>query len=344
MNKLLTLLLALFLAYSCSISQKGKTSDPGAYRVAFYNVENLFDTDDDPNNAGDDEYLPNSKKNWTPVRYQMKLDHLAKVVDGMGYPAIVGLAEVENAKVLEDFCNNTSLKAHNYGYVHLESPDFRGIDVALLYKKKVFKVISSDTIRIRFPVGMIPEYPNYTTRDLLLVEGKFNGKENLHIIVAHLPSRSGGQKETEPRRRYVASKIGEEIAAIFNLDSSANIIVMGDMNDEPTDPSMTQDIGAQSFASNFLEISMYNCFSGLKENGQGSYRYKGDWNMLDQIILSTNLARGNKELKYTKSGIFQQEWMMYKDEKYGLSPSRTYGGDRYFGGYSDHLPVWVELK
>ena len=119
---------------------------------------------------------------------------------------------------------------------------------------------------------------------------------------------------------------------------------MGDMNDEPTDPSMTQDVGAQSFASSFLKNSMYNCFSGLEENGQGSYRYKGDWNMLDQIILSTNLAKGNKKLHYARSGIFQQEWMMYKDEKYGFSPSRTYGGDRYFGGFSDHLPVWVELK
>ncbi|MCF8243914.1 MAG: endonuclease [Saprospiraceae bacterium] len=344
MNKLLTLLLTLFLAYSCSIPKTGKTADPGDYRVAFYNVENLFDTDDDPTNAGDDEYLPGSKKNWTPARYQMKLDHLARVVEGMGYPALIGLAEVENARVLEDFCNKTSLKAHNYGYVHFESPDFRGIDVAFLYKKNVFKVTSSDTVRIKFPVGMIPEYPNYTTRDLLLVEGKFNGKEKLYIIVAHLPSRSGGQKETEPRRRHVASQIGGEIAAIFKSDGNANIIVMGDMNDEPTDPSMAQNIGAQSFDGNFSNTTMYNCFSELKEKGLGSYRYKGDWNMLDQVILSTNLAKGNKKLHYARSGIFQQEWMMYKDEKYGLSPSRTYGGDRFFGGYSDHLPVWVELK
>ena len=343
MNKIVTAFFALFLLAQCTVSKSAQSTDPGSYRVAFYNVENLFDTVDDPATP-DEEFLPESKKNWTPERYQKKLDHLAKVVEGMGYPALIGLAEVENEAVLKDFCEKTSLRPHDYGIVHFESPDIRGIDVALLYKKSMFTVTAADTIRIKFPAGMVPDNPNYTTRDLLVVEGKFKGKDNLHLIVAHLPSRSGGQQETEPRRMHVASQIGRKVDAIFKQEPNANIVVMGDMNDEPTDPSMLQNLDAQPLGSSFSTSSIYNCFSKLMADGLGSYRYKGDWNMLDQIMLSTNLMQGTKHLKYAKSAIFQADWMMYKDEKYGLSPSRTYGGDRYFGGYSDHLPVYVEMK
>ncbi len=319
-------------------------STPGDNRIAFYNVENLFDTTDDPDNTGDDEFLPSSKKNWTPERYQTKLDHLAKVVEGMGYPALIGLAEVENEAVLKDFCEKTSLKAHNYGIVHFESPDFRGIDVAMIYKKSQFEVLDADPVTIKFPAGMIPDKPNYSTRDLLVVSGKFQGNEILHLIVAHLPSRSDGEKETEPRRMLVAAQINKEAAAIFKQEKKANIIVMGDMNDEPTNLSMTQSLGAQAFGSKVSAGALYNCFSNLQKEGKGSYRFRGDWNMLDQIVVSSNLVEEGKHLEYVNSTIFQADWMMYKDEKYGLSPSRTYGGDRYFGGYSDHLPIYVELR
>lgn len=343
MNKLLTLVLAGFLLAQCATQKVAQSTSPGDYRIAFYNVENLFDTGDDPATP-DEEFLPQSKKKWTPERYQIKLEHLAKVVEGMGYPALLGLAEVENRKVLEDFCQKTSLKSQDYGIVHFESPDFRGIDVAFLYKKSQFKVTATDTIRIHFPTGMIPDMPNYTTRDLLVVEGIFQGKEKLSIIVAHLPSRSGGQKETEPRRQFVAAQIEQKVAEIFKQDAAANIIVMGDMNDEPTDPSMTKSLDAQPLGSQMQDEKLYNCFTKLKADGFGSYHYKDAWNMLDQVMLSTNLMKGTKQLKYRNSVIFQADWMMYRDEKYGLSPNRTYGGDRYFGGYSDHLPVYVEMK
>lgn len=344
MNKFLVGLFGLILLAQCSLLNKTQSvQDVGRYRIGFYNVENLFDTVDDPNTP-DEEFLPGSKKNWTLERYQTKLDHLARVVEGMGYPSLLGLAEVENETVLKDFCNKTSLKSQDYGIVHFDSPDFRGIDVALIYKKSVFKVTFSDKVRIQFPTGMISDIPNYTTRDLLVVEGKFQGKEKLHIIVAHLPSRSGGQQETEPRRIYVASQIDKVVKAIFNKDPDANVIVMGDMNDEPTNPSISQSLGAQPLVGGFSNSSIYNCFYKLQQDGKGSYRFKGDWNMLDQIMVSTNLIQGTKQLKYSNSTIFQADWMMYKDEKYGLSPSRTYGGDRYFGGYSDHLPVYIELR
>ncbi|MCU0345954.1 MAG: endonuclease [Saprospiraceae bacterium] len=346
MTRLITLILAAFLLAQCKAPKSATVpaiATPGDQRIAFYNVENLFDTVDDPKNMGDDEYLPTSKKKFTPERYQTKLDHLAKVVKGMGYPALIGLAEVENAAVLKDFCEKTSLQAHGYGYVHFESPDFRGIDVALLYKKSRFSVAEAEAVRIQFPVGMIPDKPDYTTRDLLVVEGKFGGTVLLHLIVAHLPSRSDGQKETEPRRQHVAAQIAKQTAAILQKNKAANIVIMGDMNDEPTDPSMSQSLGAQALGTSLADGKLYNCFSQLHAEGKGSYRFRGDWNMLDQIILSTPLMDEKSPVHYQRSVIYQAEYMMYMDEKYGLSPSRTYGGDRYFGGYSDHLPIYVEL-
>lgn len=344
MKKILPFLSLLFLLAQCGTPKSTQTASPGDYRIGFYNVENLYDNLDDPANKGDDEFLPGSKKQYTAERYQTKLEHLAKVVEGMGYPVLLGLAEVENEKVLKDFTEKTSLHAKDYGIVHFESPDFRGIDVAFLYQKNLFQVTQTDTVRIHFPTGMIPDIPNYTTRDLLIVEGKFLGKDLLHIIVAHLPSRSGGQKETEPRRQYVASQIRKQVAAIFQSDPGANIIVMGDMNDEPTDPSMAENLGALPIGAAMKDQTMYNCFSDLKAKGKGSYHYKENWNMLDQIILSSSLVKGTRQLKYSSSVIFGEEWMMYKDEKYGFSPNRTYGGDRYYGGYSDHLPVYVSMK
>ncbi len=345
-SKFISCLIIAFLL-GCTGSKKvvnsPETATPSVTRIAFYNVENLFDTVDDPANTGDDEFLPASKKSWTPERYQTKLDHLAKVVEGMAYPALIGMAEVENAAVLKDFCEKTSLNALGYDFVHFESPDFRGIDVALIYQKSQFTVNESKHIKVVFPKGMIPDKPDYTTRDLLVVEGVFLGKHYTHVIVAHLPSRSDGMKETEARRMHVAELMKKEVDAILSKSPKANIIIMGDMNDEPSNASMTQSLGilpSDKFVSNHL----YNCFSKQEQDGLGSYRYKGDWNMLDQIIVSGNVFYSSKENNSIEAHIFQAPWMLYSDTKYGDSPNRTYGGDRYFGGYSDHLPVYIDLE
>ncbi|MBK8567348.1 MAG: endonuclease [Saprospiraceae bacterium] len=348
MTRFFLFCLLSFFLFGCSNSKKAATirelDNIGNCRLAFYNVENLFDIVDDPTNTGDNEYLPTSKKAWTPERYQVKLDHLAKVVEGMGYPTLIGMAEVENANVLKDFCEKTSLKQHNYGFVHFESPDFRGIDVALVYKKSQFNMLDAKPIKVEFPVGMIPDKPDYTTRDLLLVKGEFGNGATVQVMVAHLPSRSDGEKETEPRRMHVASLIKKQVESIAKKDGSASFILMGDMNDEPSNNSMSQSLGALPIGNLTAANKLYNCFSKFQQDGLGSYRYRGDWNMLDQIILSGNLVQGKNNLNYVDANIFQAPWMMYNDEKYGISPSRTYGGDRYFGGYSDHLPIYVDLK
>jgi endonuclease/exonuclease/phosphatase family metal-dependent hydrolase len=328
---------------SCTAGKRISSARTGDYRIAFYNVENLYNAVDDPA-PNDEEFTPGSKKVWTQERYQTKLEHLAKVVEGMSYPALLGLAEVENAAVLKDFCEKTSLSTKDYSICHFESPDFRGIDVALLYRKPVFRVLESSFIRIDFPAELKGDIPTYTTRDLLVVKGIFNKRDTLHVFVAHLPSRSGGQAESEPKRLFVARQIRQKADEIFAKNPASNIVIMGDMNDETTDPSIAQILKAQGLESPWSATSLYNCFAKLDAEGKGSYNYRGDWNMLDQVILSSNLLNKKSNLRFHNAFIFQQDWMMYTDPKYGKSPSRTYGGDHYFGGYSDHLPVVVELR
>ncbi len=313
------------------------------FRVAFYNVENLFDTEDDPLTR-DEEFTPSAPKYWTKERYETKLNRLARVIDGMQYPAFLGLAEVENRKVCEDFIKKTSLKKHHYKIEHFDSPDARGIDVALLYQKKYFKVLKSSTIPINIPVELRGDRPDYTTRDVLVVEGIFQKKDTLNILVAHMPSRSGGQKASEPKRDYVARQIRKKVDEIFGGNPDAKVVLMGDLNDEPTDPSVQKYLNAQApDHSDSATANLFDCMSQLDADGQGSYNYRGNWNMIDHVILSGSLF-GGRRLQYFESGIFRADWMMYTDPKYGQRPNRTYGGDHYFGGYSDHLPVFVDIR
>lgn len=311
-------------------------------RVAFYNVENLFDTEDDPLTR-DEEFTPEVPKEWTPVRYQAKLDHLARVTAGMQFPALLGLAEVENRRVCEDFIKKTSLKPNHYKIVHFDSPDARGIDVALLYQKKYFKVLEASSIRINFPEELISDRPGYSTRDILVVKGILFKRDTVNVFIAHFPSRSGGQKASEPKRIFVAQQLRKSVDKIFAKNPEANIVLMGDLNDEPTDSSVRDFLQAQPMKDMPGPAMLYDCMSALDDSGKGSYNYRGDWNMIDHVILSGNLFGGSR-LQYIDSGIFRADWMMYTDPKYGQRPSRTYGGDRYFGGYSDHLPVFVDLK
>ena len=338
---LLPALLTAIIIESCSSSKASASKNPGEHRLAFYNVENLFDLEDDPLTL-DEEFTPSGKLQWTPERYQTKLDHLAQVVEGMGFPALLGLAEVENAKVLEDFRGKTVLKNQDYGIVHYDSPDLRGIDVALLFRKSIFKVLTSETIRIEYTPELLAERPNDKTRDILFVQGIFQKKDTLNVLIAHAPSRSGGQTETEPKRIFVARQIRKKADELFKRNPAANIVIMGDLNDEPTDPSVATALSAKGLAGPSAKSTLYDCFYQLDAAGKGSYRYRGNWNMLDHIILSGNLLDPVSRLYFSKPQIFQQDWMMYEDATYGKSPNRTYGGARYFGGYSDHLPIFME--
>jgi len=335
--------LAIFIFSTCTPGKRAGQLQPDSFRIAFYNVENLFDTEDDPD-IFDEEYTPDSKKAWTRERYEIKLARLAQVVEGMGYPALIGLAEVENAAVVQDFCEKTSLAGHGYGFVHFDSPDNRGIDVALLFQKKNFNVLRAYPLPVQFPEEFATDGLLRPTRDLLVVEGVLGKNDTLHLLVVHAPSRSGGKAASEPKRIFVAEHTRSEVDEIFSKKPGAKIVLMGDFNDGPSDPSVATALRAFPLSAAAQPRSLYNCFSTLSADGLGTYNYRGNWDMLDQIILSGELVHRKSGLRFKEAIIFRQDWMMYNDKNYGQSPNRTYGGDRYFGGYSDHLPVMVVLE
>ncbi len=335
-------LIFLFCTWSCSISKSSGDKDL-PLRIAFYNVENLFDLEDDPLTL-DEDFTPSGKQEWTQERYRSKLDHIHEVVKAIHYPALLGLCEVENKKVLDDLCNTEGMPGFKYQSVHFDSPDKRGIDVALIYQKKKFKVKASQIVRIDFPESVVPDEPGYTSRDLLVVHGVLNKKTEAFVIVVHFPSRRGGMPQSEPKRVHVATYLREKIDELSKVNPEAQFIVMGDFNDETTNKSVARTLSAYPLPSQPKKDRLYNCFSKLDAAGEGSYNYRGNWNMLDQIILSGHFFQKENALQFQSAHIFKEEFLMYKDEKYGLRPSRTYGGPRYFGGYSDHLPVFVEMS
>jgi endonuclease/exonuclease/phosphatase family metal-dependent hydrolase len=334
---------AVFLLAGCQMFKKSSEAEQGM-RIAFYNVENLFDTEDDPA-INDDEFTPQGKLQWTEVRYKTKLEQLAKVVEGMRYPALLGLAEVENAAVLEDFCRKTSLSKHGYQFIHYDSPDERGIDVALLFQKSMFTPLASETIPIHFPKNVAGDDPNPATRDVLVVKGLLGKSDTLNIFVLHAPSRSGGEEKTQPERIFTAQQVKQKTEWMFQQNPNANIILMGDFNDEPDNKSVAEILAAKPLPQGApAPQALYNCMAELDAIGEGTYNYRGVWNMLDQIILSSNLLAAKNKLHFSEASIYRQEWLMFTHDKYGQQPNRTYGGDRYYGGFSDHLPVMVVLE
>lgn len=333
---IIVFLAVLVIAFSCS-QHKMKTP----YTVAFYNVENLFDTIDTPDKF-DEEFTPESYKEWNTVRYEKKLADLAKVIcsiDTVNLPVLLGVAEIENDVVLNDLINQASLKKAKYNIVWHDGPDFRGIDCALLYNPSVFKVDETEFIPILNPAN-----PEFKTREVVYVKGNLN-KETVHVFVNHWPSRRGGAEVSEPNRVLVAQVVRKKVDEIFAADANANIIIMGDMNDEPTNMSLSDVLMANSNdvvpENNQLVNLMYDdCRKGL-----GSYRYRGDWDMIDNMIVSGALINKTKGLKTTLDNgyIFHKPFMEFVDKNGETSPNRTYGRS-YYGGISDHFPIYMTLN
>lgn len=306
--------------------------------VAFYNVENLFDTINDPLTK-DDEFTPESEKGWTNIRYQKKINDLAKVISSLNnadLPVLVGFAEVENKLVLEDLIKTNSLKDGGYNIVHEESPDIRGIDVALIYKKTNFKYLGHKKIPI-------PLNTKYKVRDILYTKGILNEMDTLHIFVNHWKSRSGGQEKTEAQRIQCAQTLRNSINSILAIHKNAKILIMGDLNDEPLNKSVFETLKANNSGK---PESLNNLMLTLSKNGFGTHNYRGNWNMLDHIIVSNNLTNNNNSLVVSENTghIFSADWITYTSKEGNKSPSRTYGGSNYYGGYSDHYPVYIVIK
>ena len=307
------------------------------YTIAFYNIENLFDIENDPF-TNDDDFLPTSAKRWTIKRYQNKLMKLGTVISKIGdeetegAPAIIGLAEVENQKVLMDLVRSKDLIDEDYSFVHYDSMDERGIDVALLYKRDVFSVENSETFSVYLEneIGL-QDY----TRDILLVQGQLHS-EPINIIVNHWSSRREGEKETEFKRLASANKVNAIIKRLKGEDINAKIIVMGDFNDNPDDGSM-------SLLEN--ESNLYNPFKTVWSREKGSLNHNFNWNLFDQILFSTNFFDiKNTNLNFSRADVFNTKFLTQYHGKYKGQPFRTYVGKKYKGGYSDHFPVYIEFK
>jgi endonuclease/exonuclease/phosphatase family metal-dependent hydrolase len=312
--------------------------------VVFYNVENLFDTIDSPITE-DEEFTPDSEKEWNTSKYHKKLEDLARVLSSVideELPDIIGLSEVENRSVLKDLINTGPLKAGSYLIVHKDSPDRRGIDVALLYKKKELKSLNYESIPIDFPLDT-----ELKTRDILHVEGIARDGEKIHLFVNHWSSRYGGMLESEPKRIVCARTLRITLEELIENEENPRFIIMGDFNDEPTNRSVMEELGAANKRNNVYSDDLYNLFYDAHNiDGKGTYNYRGNWNMLDQIIISYNLMdrQGYFSCNYDDAGIFKGDWMLYETREGIKVPNRTYGGSNYFGGISDHLPVYLRLR
>lgn len=305
--------------------------------IAFYNVENLFDTFNDET-TNDDDFLPGSAKRWTNKRYKNKLYKLGSVIDKIGvenensqHPAIVGLAEIENKRVLDDLVNHSNLKDCSYDYVHYDSPDERGIDVALLYDNNKFRVTHSETFSVYLENE---EGQRDYTRDILLVTGYF-GEEKISFIVNHWSSRREGEEITARKRLRASGRVNYIIEQLKIEDPKIKIIVLGDFNDNPFDQSIL----------NMVENSqLFNPFKVILTREKGSLNHSFKWNLFDQILFSVNfLDSTTSNFEFIKAEVFNEKYVTQYRGRYKGQPFRTYVGKKYHGGYSDHFPVYIQF-
>ncbi|MDC8002599.1 endonuclease [Aureisphaera galaxeae] len=312
---------------------KNSSKKDHRYSIAFYNLENLFDTTDDPNTL-DDDFTPDSDKDWNEKRYRKKLKKMGRVISNIGYedvgypPAILGLAEMENAAVLRDLIDSKFLKKKGYDFVHFDSSDERGIDTALLYRKKIFEVIEANT----YTVYLTNEFGERDyTRDILYVKGELEG-QMLHLLVNHWPSRRKGTEETAHKRIAAAKKNLEILDEIYANDPEARIVIMGDFNDDPNSESIKTLVNGE----------LYNPMEVLLTKYEGTLKHRENWHLFDQIIISHNFLKGHENpFRFKKASIFNPEELRERKGKYKGLPFRTYVGKKYLGGYSDHFPVYA---
>lgn len=342
----LLVFVSLLLAASCEKQPpSGKADANPHFRVMFYNTENLFDTVDDPT-INDEEFLPGSQKKWTEKRYQEKIDHIAKVIRDLGedtLPVLVGLCEVENRKTIEDLISKTSLNGLDYRVIHHESPDLRGIDVALLYRSRYFQLLDS-----HFYAISIPSDTAFRTREILYAHGILGGKDTLHVFVNHWPSRSSGEIQSRPLRLFVAETVRSKVDSILRKSPDAQIVITGDFNDEPMDLSVVSGLNALLAYDKPDAGKLYDLTEGLKNASPGgTYKYKGAWNLLDHMVVSGSLL-DTSGVFYSRPSdlhVFQADYLLEPDQgNLGERPLRTYLGSFYQGGYSDHLPVYLDIR
>lgn len=335
------LLFFLFIVcVNCQGCAQNNTSHDVA--VAFYNCENFFDTVHNPDKH-DEEFTPEGKYHYTTKIYEQKLHNIATVIQNMGGedgPAIVGMAEVENNTVLADLVAQPEIARRNYKYEWFNGPDPRGINVAMIYEPTHFTVLQAEPIH----VDLTGVSGKSITRDVLHVRGVLYG-DTVHIFVNHWPSRLGGEDESGPKRAIAAKVDKDAIAAILQKEPGAKIIVMGDLNDNPTDNSVVNVLGAKATKSEVPEAGLYDPWTDIYTGGQGTETYKHSWNLFDQIIISGGLLHNpNHKLHYDKAEIFKPDFIIDQYKGHEGEPKRSFVGTHWINGYSDHFPVILYLS
>ena len=331
------------------IAVMGASAAQQSYKVVFYNLENFFDTVDDPC-VQDDEFTPKGARKWTAERYACKLAHVGQVFSDMAdadgaLPAVIGVAEVENRAVVEDIAATEKLAPAGYRIVHFDSPDERGIDVAFLYRADCFAFEGCRPVRT-----VVPQLPHFKSRDILTMWGTIDG-EPFFFVVSHWPSRLGGQEASEFKRVAVGRQIRALADSVLNVRPATKIVVMGDFNDDPIDKSLVEGLQTRMTVEELQAGEFFNPFAAIYRAGAGTLVYNGVWNLFDHIVVTENLATGSDgglQLQQDAAtawwgAIFKPDYLLQPEGEYRGSPFRTYVGKRYQGGYSDHLPVSISI-
>jgi len=312
------------------------------FTIMFYNTENFFDTEND-SLTNDEEFTPEADRRWNPARLHSKAERLAKVILAAGKwnsPVVVGLCEVEDLKVLELLTRNEPLAKFHYKIVHKDSPDPRGIDVALLYRPEFFHPFDYQAIPV-----IDPKDKSFKTRDILQVSGVVNGCDTLHVFVNHWPSRYGGIMETLRYRSLAAETLKKSVQNLFARYPKAKIICMGDFNDTPTDDSLAKVLGAKQSDNQELKGELINLSSGWISGEIQTIKSKYSWEVFDQFIVSDYFLEKNRCFEFRKAEIFNAGFLLEPDTKFGgVKPRRTYVGFKYQQGFSDHLPVLLRVE
>ena len=352
MKRVVYFVLIFLLIIPLMSCAQGKRS----YVIGFYNLENLFDTYHDEG-KNDYEYLPDGANQWTEAKYAKKLHNMASVIRAMKdenkvWHALLGVSEIENRHVLEDLVSQPEIAEANYQIVHYDGPDRRGVDVALLYRPNQFKVLESKSIPFDFNSSIEfslneEEKAYFRTRDILMVRGMLGG-EMFAVFVAHLPSRIGG-KGFDLRSRG-GEIMYQESMKLMEAYPDIKIVAMGDMNDNPTDPSMAVYMHGKENIDEVGKEDFFSPFVSMLKSGYGSLAYQGEWNIYDIIVVNANLCRGEglkirpivKKKFYGR--IFNPPFMTQQEGPYAGTPFRTFSGGAFIGGYSDHYPTYIVVS
>jgi exonuclease III len=315
--------------------------------IGFYNLENLFDTVDDPLTF-DNEWTPGGRYNWTLEKYRSKVKNLAAVLGSLGNeytdhpPEIIGVCEAENRAVLEDLLREEPFNGYEYSVVHFDSPDRRGIDVALIYRSKIFLPSHEQSMRLLlYDEDEISK--RVYTRDILVVSGLLDG-ETIHLVVNHWPSRRGGEVASRPRRIAASKRMKQIVDSLWTKDPYSKIICMGDFNDDPNSLSIRNILKPIRARENTKLKSLYNPMEEMHRKGYGTLAYRDNWNLFDQFIISAELLKKDySSLRFFKAGIFNDLSLQTASGRYKGYPFRSNDNGHFTGGYSDHYPVYLYL-